>query len=299
MISWILLFNLLLSLSVTSFINGSMAKQLQERGLIEINNTDMIKNDYHKLYNDFDSFINLIDTNPTFAANLNKSEKEFLINQEQKKRYCGAPPSYRDPQIHKSKRFNKIYFQYIKEYHDQLKLNYMLPDSANIFLNNMHKLDSIAKIYFGKVLDQLEDNQLNIKKLLYGNNNELTVISKIVRYKKDPLFKWGTTPHFDKSALTLIWNSDDDDNESLIVCEEPNSPSIDKLHKPQRIYADQNNASSTILIVGSAAQNTGLNIKPTLHGVTDFKKDYRHAVISFLLVPDIDMSGFQTDYEIN
>ena len=294
-----LLISIFLQLSIIPNINGSMGKQLQEKGFVEVNNTDMTKNDYNKLYSNFDNFIDMIDSNPTFAAQLYLSEKEFLLNEIQKKRYCGAPPSYRDPKVHTTKRFNKIYFQYIKEYHDQLKAEPTLPQVAKNFLDDMNKLDFVSKIQFNKILNQLEHDHAGIKKLLYSNNNDLTVISKIVRYKKDDAFKWGTTPHFDKSALTLIWDSNDDNNDSLILCDDPNNPSIDKLHKPERIYAHQENASSALLITGSAAQKAGWNLKPTLHGVTAFKKDYRHAVISFLLIPDIDMSNFQTDYEIN
>ncbi len=38
-------------------------------------------------------------------------------------------------------------------------------------------------------------------------------------------------------------------------------------------------------------------MKPTLHGVAPIKNPHRFAVISFLLIPDIDMSDIKTDFQ--
>lgn len=275
--------------------------ELKSKGFIELENQQALKKDYDDLYNSFDKMIQDIKDNTELFEFLNNTEKEFLTDTVQKERYCSAPPSYRDPEIHTQKRHNKIYFQYVKEYFDLLKGKHteMLNKypNVNIFLSNMDKIDSMAKALFAPIIEELSASYPTIKDRLYGKHKELSIISKIVRYKKGKDTQWGTTAHFDKSALTLIWDSNDNNHESLVICPDNQHPSMNNLIRPERKYADSQTTSSTMLIVGSALKKDGIDLKPTLHGVHPLKQDYRHAVISFALIPDIDMSDLKTDYD--
>jgi len=183
--------------------------------------------------------------------------------------------------------------QYIKEYYDLLKEKYaeMLNKYPNVnsFLSNMDKIDSMAKSMFVPAIKELSASYPIFKDRLYGKHKELSIISKIVRYQKGKETQWGTTAHFDKSALTLIWDSNDNNHESLVICPDNQHPSMNNLIRPDRRYANSDTASSTMLIVGAALQKNGISLKPTLHGVLPLKQEYRHAVISFALIPDIDI----------
>lgn len=271
---------------------------LQSRGFFEIGNRKFLKDNYEELYRSFDKFIELMSSDKDFSINMHDLEKEFLSIQEYKKRYCSAPPSYRDPKLHSTKRFNKIYFQFVKDHYDFISIKHpealCQKKSATEFLRSMDKLDTMAKELFVELIDKLEENRPGIKEILYGGHKELTVISKIVRYEKTE--GWGTTPHCDKSAITLIWGSDDDNDDSLLLCEDMQNPSVKKLHKPKRLFSQKDDITSTILISGSACTKVGIDLKPTVHGVAPIQKEYRHAVISFLLIPDIDMSDLISDF---
>ena len=275
----------------------SVYDSLKSKGFCEIGNHKFLKSDYERLYQNFDEFIALMSHDQDFAIRVYDFEKEFLSFDECKKRYCSAPPSYRDPRVHSTKRFNKIYFQFIKEHYELLKQNH--PDIldnkvAHDFFQDMDRLDAMAKELFVEVIELLEQSRPGITDILYGKQKELTVISKIVRYEKTE--GWGTTPHCDKSGITFIWGSDDDNDDSLVLCEDMQNPSIEKLRKPLRLFSNKENVSSTILIPGSACAKVGIDLKPTVHGVAPIQKEYRHAIISFLLIPDIDMSDIMSDF---
>ncbi len=206
---------------------------LKSFGFYEIGNHQFLKKDYNELYNNFDQFIELMSQDEEFSVRIYDLEKEFLSIEQYKQRYCAAPPSYRDPRVHATKRFNKIYFQFIKEHQELIREKH--PDifayspEVVAFLQSMEMLDTMARELFTEIIDILEERRPGIKALVYGKHQELTIISKIVRYEKTE--GWGTTPHRDKSCITLIWDSNDDNDDSLLLCEDTQNPSIKKLKK--------------------------------------------------------------------
>jgi len=225
-------------------------------------------------------------------------EKEYGANEDLKKRYCSAPPSYRDSRKNLQKRFDKVYFQFMKEHYDMAfgdkKGVFEGKPKAVDFLHGMKKIDDTAKDMFIDIIEKIDVENPGFKKLIYGQHGELTVVSKIVRYNKTE--SWGTTPHRDKSALTLIWDSDDLNDESLSLCKDLHNPSLERLEIPQRQFSGKDNCTSTILIPGLSLQQVGIALPGTVHGVLPFTQQFRHAVISFLLIPDIDMSQIQSDF---
>lgn len=286
---------------VFSLSSNNSFEELNSKGFIEIANTIFLKEDYRRVYDSFSKFIDAMTLDTEFSQKIRASEKEFLQLTEQKIRYCSAPPSYRNPKQDPTKRHNKIYFQYINEYWQLIKEKYQFEIESKPevlkFFDGMQQIDTMSKKMYSIILDEFEKNSPGIKKLFYGNHGELTVITKIVRYEKAEPDRWGTTAHYDKSGFTLIWDSNDDNDDSLLICDDLINPSLDKLIKPVRTFSGKEEVSSTILIVGSALSKLGINIKPTLHGVAPIKKHHRFAIISFLLIPDIDMSDIKTDFE--
>lgn len=270
---------------------------LQAQGFCELANKQFLKLDYSNLYNEYDYFINIMSNNSEVSEIITQSEGDFILIEDQGSRYCSAPPSYRDPNRH-AKINNRIYFQFIKEHYELLLVN-----SSKIFSDdpNLHKffdallnVDKMAKHYFENILNDLEKNHPGIKSTMYGKHKELTVITKIVRYHH--IDDWHENPHFDKSALTLIWDSDDDNHDSLMVCSNIHEPRKEALKVPHRLYGKEKEVSSTLLIMGLCSGFVGYDLKPTLHYVRPIKHEYRHSLISFLLVPDIDTKSFKTEF---
>jgi hypothetical protein len=271
---------------------------LKQQGFIELGNTMLLKKDYADIYYYFDRFIELMDEDGEFAKEIDATEQQFLSNTHIKSRYCSAPPSYRDPRKHSTKRFHKVYFQFIKEHCTMLEavgLSSKNPD-IKAFFDGMLAIDAASKKMFEQILQHLEPLYPGIIKKAYGQYNELTVITKIVRYEQAENGQWGTTPHVDKSALSLILNSDDPNDESLWLCEDLDNPSIAKMNKPNRIFNRRFDCSSALLIPGAECLKVGFNLKPTVHGVRPITRPYRHAAVSFLLIPDVDMSDIVTDF---
>lgn len=270
---------------------------LKNKGFQELPNQLVLKQDYRELYKSFDDFIELMETNQEFAQKVHDLESRFLGEKAQKARYCSAPPSYRDPRHHSTKRFDKIYFQFIREHYDLVKDEFRGIAAAHKFIESMRYLDESSKIMFKKMLPKIEERYPGFTEKVMGKHNDLTVISKIVRYHKGDTVQWGTTPHVDKSALSLILDSDDHDNDSLWLCENTTNPTIDGIKKPIRSYAHRDDCSSALVIPGAALVKAGIDLHPTVHGVAPITKPFRHAVISFLLVPDMDMSDIVTDFK--
>ncbi|MFZ5954590.1 MAG: hypothetical protein ACOYT8_05840 [Candidatus Dependentiae bacterium] len=135
---------------------------------------------------------------------------------------------------------------------------------------------------------------VRIKNLMYGNNPDLTVVTKIVRYKKSEE-EWREKPHFDECGLTLIWDNNDN-HKSLMICEDTVRPTNAALKLPERKYTNQPNVTSTLLIGGLCLKSHSIDIKPTLHYVGPIKNEYRHSIISFLLVPEINTSNMKTEF---
>jgi len=269
-------------------------ENLQQMGFLEIENVDLLRRDYTGLYREYDNFIDLIDTDKEFFSALSRSEKEFVIDVDNCVRYCAAPPSYRNPNLHSKKINNRIYFQYIKEHYDLIKQDY--PDvlqKSGCFLNHLTLVDQISKKYFATIIASLESRCPGITKIFYGNNKELTVVTKIVRYQKTQ--DWHEKPHFDKSGLTIIWDNDDN-HQSLMLCKDTKNPTRAGLELPTRLFAESINSTSALLIGGLCLKALSYDIKPTLHYVGPIKNEYRHSVISFLLVPGIDTSAMQTEF---
>lgn len=270
---------------------------LKNRGFKELPNRLMLKQDYRELYKSFDDFIELIENNPEFAQKVHDLESRFLGNKTQKARYCSAPPSYRDPRHHSTKRFDKIYFQFIREHYDLVKEEFRGIAGAHKFIESMRYLDESSKIMFKKMLPKVEAHYPGFTEKVMGKHSELTVISKIVRYRRGDTPHWGTTPHVDKSALSLILDSDDHDDDSLWLCEDTSNPTMEGIKKPARIHSHKDDRSSALVIPGAACVKAGIDLKPTVHGVAPITTPFRHAVISFLLIPDMDMSDIVTDFK--
>lgn len=290
---------LLTSGTIMSFEKSTIFQTLRNNGFVELKNEIFLKKDFCKIYNTFNSFIDYMEEE-TFTQQINLLEKEYLNNQNLKERYCSAPPSYRDPRKNLQKRFDKVYFQFTKEYYNILM---HMNDKKNLFnekpeviefLDGMKKIDDTARAFFTPIIKKIDIEIPGFKKLVYGKHNQLTIISKIVRYNKTE--SWGTTPHRDKSALTFIWDSNDKNDESLSLCRDLYNPSLKDLEIPKRQFSGKENCTSTLLIPGLSLQKVGVDLPGTVHGVLPFTQSYRYAVISFLLIPDIDMSTIQSDF---
>ncbi|MEI6805485.1 MAG: hypothetical protein WCK49_03135 [Myxococcaceae bacterium] len=268
---------------------------LKEQGYVEIEDTSYLQEDYRRLYRSFDRFIEQMTQDELSFQEMRSSETEFLSSEKLKNRYCGTPPSYRDPRQDFQKKHRKIYFQFINEHYTLLKNNHpgLFQKNAEFF-EEMMKIDTSARTIYSALFENIDGDCSKIEETLYGKHSNLTIVSKIVRYEQSQ--DWGTSPHFDKSGLSLVWDSSDANYNCFVLDINTAEPSLNQLRKPKRTFIGAQKSTSVILIPGLCLSKVKINIHPTLHAVLPLEQPYRYAVISFVLVPDIDTKDMATDF---
>ena len=61
---------------------------------------------------------------------------------------------------------------------------------------------------------------------------------------------------------------------------------IEKFEKPLRLCSNKADVTSTILILGLACTKVDIGLNPMIHGISPIQNEYRHALVSFLLMPN-------------
>jgi len=151
-----------------------------------------------------------------------------------------------------------------------------------LFLKYLNKIDETSKQIFYNAINKLDQKIPNFKKIIFGKREDLTVIIKLLRYDRDG--KLCTSPHYDKSALTLVLDNDDRTNNKLIIAHYMKNFEINNLKAPNRKFEGSKQYTSTLLFPGACLEKAGIQLKPTPHAVLPSEKDYRHALIAFCLI---------------
>ncbi|MBY0264148.1 MAG: NUDIX hydrolase [Holosporales bacterium] len=235
-------------------------------------------------------------TDAAFSQTLVDLEESFL-NTEYKKIFCGAPAGcYRDCTAEDRKHDNKKYFQFSQEYADFVRTTHKgvleaYPLLADFF-TKVEAVDAGAKRLFKELLTPLQTTHPDLVQAMYkGRGEQLTVITKVLSY--DPSTEeLGTSPHYDKSGVTIILDNDDQVNDRLVVGPHHQPFDFSKLKAPQRQFDGNGTYSSALFIAGSLLRHQGIAIDPTPHAVLPVKSQHnRHSLIAFALLPYIDMNG--------
>lgn len=256
---------------------------------------DFSKTDYQKIYNCFNYLISLISKERSVEQAIIDSEEDF------KKLYrgifCGAPSGYRDCNKISGKRDQKEYFQYSNEYHKLFKKKYnsILEKFSffNLFLEYLEQIDKKSKEVLNTAINDLESNVPGLKKVLFENRRELTVIIKVLRYHGNNTLC--TSPHYDKSGLTVVLDNNDVENDRFII-----GPHMEQFDSSKLIPTTQprNNLNSDstfgFLFPGACLRKAGLPFDPIPHAVLPAKTPFRYSIIAFCLVPNLDTSDIET-----
>ena len=225
---------------------------------------------------------------------LHDEAKEWLANSANRRGYAGAPMGFRDRRPREDKA-DKVYFQFCPEFYYYLRANrsscyYRHPHLANL-LDELADCSKIAEGIFNSLLFRLDTR---LRRTLLGPDGTLSVLLKILAY--EPSVKWGTTPHFDKAAFALVMNADDVATESFRIAPYRDGISKLELQAPDR-RAPVDEPGTAILFPGMCLRAVGVgDILPSPHGVEPVQGNRRrHSVIAFLITPDVDTSGMDTD----
>lgn len=134
-----------------------------------------------------------------------------------------------------------------------------------------------------------------LKKVLMPESGETPVSIRILRYEKDS--KLSTNPHVDKTAFTLILNTNDPpDREKLIVRNVDEPIKYLSQYEVPKIHEDH-----SLLFFGAALEQAGHKAyKALAHAVLPFNHSHeRYSIILFWHLPNFDMSNFSTKVEFS
>jgi hypothetical protein len=116
------------------------------------------------------------------------------------------------------------------------------------------------------------------------------VAIRLLQYFGDSQFY--TDPHVDKSAITIIADTDDPADDPCLVFG-PLTPRVPLLSEFAPI---QKRGDESLLFLGAAAREAGFNdFRPIPHAVRPAREQrVRHSAIFFWLLPGIDLKAFST-----
>lgn len=271
----------------------SLYNDIISTGYSEIKNQFISKEIYQKVYKGFDTFIKQVSAQASLKQVIDDAEKDF--SSAYRDEFCGAPTGYRDCTQKSGKKDQKIYFQFTAEFYSivQSKYSHILSEFPFIkmFFDHLKYIDEQSKIILNDVIIELEKNIPNLEKTLFGKRKNLTVIIKVLKYERNGALC--TSPHYDKSALTLgLHNSDEQDR--FIIGPSMEEFDVTRLSVPKRQFEKGANATSTLLFPGACLKKIGLNLNPAPHAVLPATTNCRYACIAFCLVPHLDTSDIQT-----
>lgn len=276
----------------------NMYNNILETGYYEFQNNYFTKLYYRRLYNYFDNFIELISKIPSFEEKVNDFEVKFL--EIYREPFCGTPTGFRDCSKKLNKKDQKIYFQFCTEYYSLIKRDEkaraLLDEFVflKIFLNYLDMISNKSKILLNESIDTLERDVPGLRKTLMGDRKELTVVIRLLRYYGGS-DKLCTSPHFDKSGLTLLLdNNDPVDAEKFIIGPYRDQFDPNQLSKPKRQFIGNKNYSSTLLFPGACLKLGNLPMNPVPHAALPAPAQHRYSLIAFCLVPNINTTVIQT-----
>ena len=164
------------------------------------------------------------------------------------------------------------------------------------FVSQLEKIHSCVSQIFKDILDCLAQEGCCLHDK-FPQDDGLSIILKIVRYEYEDS-ELPADVHVDKSALTLILDNDDVENNKLVVSRYKDKLMFKDLRQPQREFDDNPELyTSSILLPGNILQHVGINLNPTPHAVLPFNGSFRHSLIAFLLIPNVDTELIGTKVE--
>ncbi|HEV8715456.1 MAG TPA: 2OG-Fe(II) oxygenase family protein [Candidatus Binatia bacterium] len=276
-------------------------KSFFSTGYLEVPNALPDQRFFDHLYGLFEEFIEAIQNNLELERQIDAIGEEWLHHPDNFFFFSEAPPKFQD-RTRRDDKADKLYAQFYFEFFCFLTERYgdLLGKfrSLRCFYSSLACLHYIALGVFLPLIRALDRTNPGLERRLFPEHRVPPIMIKILRYNSNT--NWGTLPHYDKSGLSLIMNSDDANDENFVVGRHGDGilkPS--DLKQPVRTSTPSNGRTSGIVIPGMCLQEAGFRrLKPTPHAVLPVTKSTnRHAVVAFWLVPEINPAGLITNVE--
>jgi hypothetical protein len=255
--------------------------------------TPLPKTAWHLLYELFGSFISLVSSNNEFQDVFDRTAKLWRNDSGLKLQYSGYfSPYYRNRtgQVGKDNKqvvqFCEPYYRYLSESAPKLLA---LSEYRNLVQGMMSALYSTLATYL-PIAHSLAQVDRELSQALLPPGTTPSVALRLIRYESDAYYF--TNPHVDKSAITVILDSDEPPDQSCLVF----APRETVVPKLSDFVPVEKNDGDAVLFLGAAPQKASHTwASPAAHAVRPLKTPAtRHVAVFFWLLPGIDMSSFNT-----
>lgn len=253
------------------------------------------KSVWSRLYTTFDEFSASLDDDPDAIKSFDTEAKNWQATSGLSKFFGGYfSPYYRDTTKQEGKDKKRIvqlcepYYRYLYDRNSSLL--------ANKFYREM--LDSLMAAMYAScaairpLLQELKDVDEQVYNALIPDSSLPPVAIRLLSYDADSVL--ATNPHVDKSAITVIVDTDDSPDDPKLVFGEPEPPGgVWKLSQFKPFPKD---ANESIAFLGAALKQAGhTRFRSLPHAVRPFTATaVRHSAVFFWLLPNFDMAKFDT-----
>lgn len=249
---------------------------------------------FQELYQAYDRVSQLLRSAPSL-----RDEWEACVHQwhgvdDTRAFYCGVPPVFRDKSSQEGKR-DKEYIQYcldFAEFSGFLKSRVYQEIPIRKMFELLRELHfTCTELFFAGITAVTEAAPWLRNKLVY-HDRMAPVVLKVLRYNPNPS-RFATGPHFDKSALSLLLHSDDEEVSYRLGKHKTEDLRYSELFAPISYPVRADAPNHAVLIAGSCLQAVGVaKLPPTPHSVipvTD--SEHRHSIVAFYLFPYLDTTA--------
>lgn len=252
---------------------------------------------FKPLYDAFDRLYEAITDDPTMIRKWDDAIKDWQGERNNLAFYDRVPPGFKDREGQEGKR-DKAYVQYCldfavsKAYRDS-GLSH-IGEVSKLF-GHLEELHFVCVDLFSRAISSVCDSNENAKNRLCYRDRLSPVVFKLIRYNPDAK-RFGTDPHYDKSALSLILNSDDQEVSYRVGPYKHTTFRYSELIGPIKYPASDLDPNDAVLVSGLCLREIGLDgFNPSPHSVLPITRPTcRHSIVAFYLAPFVNLDFLDT-----
>jgi hypothetical protein len=246
-----------------------------------------------RLYDAFDTFSDFVEEHHEYANVFDTTARAWQSESGLALHFSGYfSPYFRDRVGQTGKDQKKIfqfcepYFRYLADYHPELL---SIASFARLAEGSLAALYAVYSAVFPLICSLGHLNEKLLSALL-PRNTMPPISIRLLRYNGDSHFF--TNPHVDKSAITIITDTDDPADDPCLVFAPP------AVAQPllSQFAPIQKGKNESLLFLGAAAREAGFaDFRPAPHAVRPSREQrVRHSAIFFWLLPGTDLKLFST-----
>ena len=266
--------------------------EAMSRGVTRVR-TPLPKAAWNELYRRLTTFAEFITSNDEFSRTFDAKARDWQINSGLRLHYSGYFSPYYRNRVGQPGRDNKIIFQMCEPYYRYLAEHdpalFTIPEFRSLADGAMAALFSSLAEYT-PLIEALRDIDASLAHRLITRQMLPPVSIRLLRYYSDKQFF--TNPHVDKSAITVILDTDEPVETPCLVF----APRSAKPPALSTFAPIQRRPDESLLFFGAAAMKAGYRgFEPSAHAVRPLlTSSVRHVAIFFWLLPGIDLASFNT-----